>query len=122
MYETFVITALQKMLDYLQRDRKTQDLQKDEALKALLNAITKTLTHLDSRGDGVAFRDAEIELSRLWNEAAIQMRHVSKGLAIRLSDKADYWAARIEWSPEEIAAKQIRLAEIRDEFRKLVES
>lgn len=123
MGASVVIAPLQGLLSYFQRDRHHRDSQKDDALNALYLAVSRTLEYLEQSGGEKCFdRSEEFELSRLWGDAAQKVRHVSRGLALRLHDKADYWADQLEWSSEEVKTRQIELKRIRDELRRLLET
>ncbi|MGL6313085.1 hypothetical protein [Vibrio sp. WXL103] len=116
-----VIGPLQKLLDYFQRDRHFSSVKKDEAIRALQSAITETLEYIERSGGEKCFeRGTEYGLSAKWNEAAVLIRHISRDLAVRLHDKADYWADQLEWSPEEIQGREIELRAIREELRELI--
>ncbi len=121
MSGSVMLGPLQKLLEYFQRDRHHQSKQKDDALASLQLALTNTLQYVErSNGEKCLDRETEYELSQAWGDAAIKMRHVSRELAERLDNKAQYWADQLKWSQEEVIDKRIRLTEMREELHRLI--
>jgi len=121
MDSSVFLTPLQNLLAYFQKDAQFKSAQKDAALSAIDTALAATLKYIEkSNGQKCFDRDVEFELSGLWSDAAIKVRHVSRDLSIRLMDKADYWADRLEWSSSEVMHRQIRIVEIRAAYRELL--
>lgn len=115
------LSPLQNILSYFQKDAQFKSAQKDAAIAAVSAAINATLKYIEESGGHKCFdRDVEFELSSLWSDAAIKVRHVSRGFSHRLNEKADYWVDKLEWSPDEVMERKIRLVEIRQEYRDLL--
>lgn len=65
-------------------------------------------------------RDRERTLSRLWSEAAVDLRKVDPDLARRCLLSGDYWADPTEWSEEALEEARITLRELYDRARALL--
>ena len=116
-----LLGPLQNLLSYFQRDAQFKSAQKDAAITALSEAINATLKYIEKSGGEKCFdREAEFELAKLWSDAAIKARHISRDLSYRLGEKSDYWADKLEWAPSEVFERRIRLIEIRDAYRDLL--
>ncbi|TWT17110.1 hypothetical protein FQY83_17375 [Luteimonas marina] len=116
-----LLTPLQKLLEFFQKDRHHKDAQKDAALLAVSEAINATLKYEEESGGQKGFdRAQEYKLSQLWSDASVKVRHISRDLSRRLGEKTEYWADKLEWAPSELVERKIRLVEIRQAFRDLL--
>lgn len=97
---------LQGLLNTFQSERHYKDDRKDEALHAIHKALLETKKYIELSND-IEDRETEYELAQMWADASIKSRYASEELAQRLQDKSKYWADTIEWSREEILAKNI---------------
>jgi len=104
------------------RDVKASD--KEEYKKALLTlylAANETRIYIATlkrrkRPD----RDREARLSRLWSEAAVELREIDPDLAKRCLLKGEYWADPTRWTDQQIADARISLKELFDRARELL--
>jgi hypothetical protein len=88
------------------------------ALKSIYVAAFETKAYLASTDSRKS--DTELKLSRLWSEAAVELRPINFDLADRCLIKADYWADPSKWSQSQIDDARIGLETIISEARKLL--
>jgi hypothetical protein len=79
----------------------------------------------DAQPNGVD-RDKHLELSQLWNTAAIKSRFYlnqkgSDSEQAWMLDKAAYWLKQINWSDEEAIRRGIDLDSVEQRIRTLIE-
>ena len=88
------------------------------ALKAIFFAAFETKAYLAPGRPQDP--DTELQLSRLWAEAALELRPINFDLAERCLIKADYWADPSTWTPGQIDEARIGLDTIIDEAGRLL--
>ena len=65
-------------------------------------------------------RERERNLSRLWSEAAVELRKVDPDLARRCLLTGDYWADPTAWSEQALGEARITLKELYERARELL--
>lgn len=65
-------------------------------------------------------RERERNLSRLWSEAAVELRKLEPDLARRCLLTGDYWADPTEWSEQALQEARITLKEVYERARELL--
>lgn len=120
---SILLTSLQNLLTFFQKERHYKDDKKDAALEAINTALISTRQYIEeSQGQKCHDRLREFEISRLWADAAVKSRHANEELAIRLNDKSAYWSDKLEWSEEERNIRKIDLISIQDEVKALLKN
>jgi BMFP domain-containing protein YqiC len=114
--------ALNNFLIYLQNERIAKDKNYDEALLAILEALTETQTYLEDDSNTERNRVKELELSKLWDTAAIKIRKFDAELADEMKYKGLYWLERLDLSRRELYKKGIALRQIRQKYERLYSS
>jgi hypothetical protein len=93
------------------------------ALYAIYTATTETKNYISTWGRRKNHdTEKEIQLSKLWNEAGIKLRHIDNDLAQKCIIKADYWANPDEWTQGDIKASKVSLDLVIKEARILLEN
>jgi hypothetical protein len=115
-------TSLNSLLSYFQNQRIKKDERVDAALTAIVEAIAETTKYIERKNNKERDRMKELDLSRLWNTAAIKLRRIDSSLARRLQIKASYWEDTVFVPRKEILENGIALKQIRKEFEKLFSS
>lgn len=113
------LTPLQGLLNTFQTERHYQDRKKDEALRAIQEALLETKKYIELSA-GNENREREFDLAKLWADAAVKARHASEELAIRLNDKSKYWSQDFCWSEEEVLDKGIDFPTIEKQLDELL--
>jgi len=106
-----MIEIRNNFLIYLQTQRIEKDKNYDDALLAILEAITETQTYLEDDSITKRNRATELRLSKLWNTAAIKIKNLDPQLASELKYKGLYWLDQLNLSRREIYQKGIALRE-----------
>lgn len=115
-----LLSPLQGLLSYLQKDRHHRDDKKDSALHAINTALIETKKYIEQNG-GVSFdRDREFHLAQLWADASVKARHVSTDVATRLNDKSTYWSKKLKWSSEEVLSRRIDIDSLQEQVNELI--
>lgn len=92
----------------------------DRALTAVADALNETYLYyrdLPKKGRDL---DIEGELVKAWRNAAIPLRHIDAELARGCEHKSEYWLNPEGWDDQAIIDAGIRLADVRDRYRKLL--
>ena len=92
------------------------------ALKSIYVAALETkmyLAAIEDRGEPQN-HDTEAKLSRLWLEAALDLREIDPDLADRCLLKGDYWANPNRWTDEQVEESRINVNTVYEEARKLL--
>lgn len=100
-----------------QRERKEQE---RKAIKSLYVALNETLTYFRRLEHPELAKESEKDLfersiktedalSRLWMEAAIELRGVNEELSKRCFMKGVYWTERDRWTDAKIRSANIKL-------------
>lgn len=116
-----MIQALQGLLAQFQRERHRDEDREDAALMAIYVAAQETRLYIDRlRRCQAPDREAEEELARLWQKAAVPIRHFDPDLAERCMGKADYWLNPEAWSEEDIRANRIEIDRVYRQARNML--
>lgn len=116
-----MIKALQGLLDYFQRERHHQDDRQDAALMAIYVASQETKIYIERLRRGFKpSRDMEEALARLWQKAAVPIRHFDPDLAERCMFKSEYWLNPAEWSDKDVKEQRIEIERVYQEARGLL--
>ena len=118
MLDTLTNT-LNNFLLYLQNERIEKGKNYDEALLAILDALTETQTYLEDDTKAKRNRAKEIQLSKLWDIAAIKIRKFDAKLADELRYKGLYWLEHLDLSRRELYKKGIALRQVRQKYERL---
>ena len=111
--------SIKDLLAALQEQRNIQSERLDNALVAIVAAIAKTREYVERENSEKRDRTKELELSNLWELAAIKVRRVDPRLAKRLLFKSFYWRDAMSLPRKTILEKGIALRQVEDEFKKL---
>jgi hypothetical protein len=114
-----LLSTLTSILPTLQDKFFKKEKNLDEALTAIVEAVTKTKKYLERENIELRDREDELELSRLWGVAAIKLRKVDKVLAKKLRIKSLYWESTTKFSRKEILENGIALKQIKEDYEKL---
>lgn len=80
------------------KDAAQREKAREEALEALLAAVTETRAYLaDRRAGRRRNRDREGKISQLWYKASVRVRHLDKRLSRILAMKSLGWADAQLW-------------------------
>lgn len=116
-----MIKGLIELLKYFQDERHYKTDKRDEALKAINEAVQETRKHIRKVDEGEPENiDKEMELSSLWSKAAIPARYFSKQLAEKCYIKSGYWSEPDTWNYAQIKGEGITLDHIQEELKKLL--
>jgi hypothetical protein len=114
-----LLAPLQGLLDFFQKDRHhDEDMQQKveerrrEALRAMYSALVATHKYIEAQPDGMD-REKELELSKLWADAAIMSRTYLSTDEPWLMEKADYYLAKIKWPDERVKETGIDLMTVK---------
>jgi hypothetical protein len=114
-----LLGTLTGILPILQNKAFNKEKNLDEALTAILEAVTRTKKYLERENIETQDRNEELELSRLWGIAAIKLRRVDPNLAQKLQIKSLYWEATTRFSRKEILENGIALKQIKEDYEGL---
>lgn len=112
-----IITWLKLATD--EKKRSNEDYKK--ALLSVYFAANETKTYMATvkrRKKPDARREAE--LSRMWTQAAVEIRELDAELAKKCLLRGDYWADPTAWTQDELDQAKISLKEIFDRSRELL--
>ncbi|GAA0853704.1 hypothetical protein [Aliiglaciecola litoralis] len=119
-----ILDALQKLLDYLQKERHAQDEKTVAALNAINDALNETKKYIEfSGGQKCHDREREYQLSRLWDQASVavlSVKAIDPGFPTALHEKALYWADTYEWTSEVAEKKKIKIEHVEQQIAKLL--
>lgn len=117
---TAVVTSF---IAYLEAKKANKTSDAFEALRVVIDASEKTQTYLQKRAEGIERdRDTEYDLAARWSTAGFLMSRINKELSVRLSEKSRFWRTPDTWNPEQIQEKNISLASVTNDAKKLMES
>ncbi len=115
------LPALKGLLDYFARQRRRRTVQGDQALATLYAAACETKIYLEKlERTKRRNRRTEAQLSRLWAQAAVSVRHLDRELAGRLLLKSDLWASPQRWTKEGVTRNRIGIGQVWEDARKLL--
>jgi hypothetical protein len=117
-FSSFMI-AIKDLLEAIQKQKNVQEQRLDVALETIVEAIAETRKYIERDNSNERSRDKELELYKLWQQAAIKVRRVDSNLAERLEVKSLYWKDAMRLPRKEILEKGIALRQVEDEFKKL---
>jgi hypothetical protein len=115
----------------LRKEQKERKEQERKAIKALYVALNETLTyfrrleHPELAPPGTANeaqRNLRIEdsISRLWMEAAVELKDIQPQLSQRCFMKGVYWTDRDRWNDERVKDANIKLEALLDDAKALL--
>lgn len=115
----------------LRKEQKERKEQERKAIKALYVALNETLTyfrrleHPELALPGTtneAQRNLHIEdsISRLWMEAAVELKDIQPQLSQRCFMKGVYWTGRDRWNEERVKDANIKLEALLDDAKALL--
>jgi hypothetical protein len=125
----FAALALAKeWIEFIRSGSSVKNEKYERALEAVWEALNETKIYIGSIERRMANPDhsptdperarkdeAEAQLSRLWKNAALKIRHYDPDLASRLTRKADYWANPDKWSAADVIRARITIDEVDNE-------
>ena len=107
--------------DVNQQKLKEQREEEKGAIKALLDALTKTHIYLNDLESGMdSNRDREIELAKAWSTAAVSFLGINQKVAPLLQMKSEVWAHPESWSDKRVRKSKITIQEMSELARKLL--
>jgi hypothetical protein len=116
-----LIPGISKLLDYFSAEMRREEDKRDSALMAILAAAVETKMYLESlESNAPRNRTEETELVKLWQKAAIPVRHIDLDLAASCLDKADDWIRPQTWDISHVEAKRKELQQICSRIRQLL--
>lgn len=65
-------------------------------------------------------REREAKLSRLWSEAAVELRHIDRDLADKCLLHSDFLAEAMQWSDSEIDQARNSIKDVFEQARELL--
>lgn len=115
----------------LRKEQKERQELERKAIKALYVALNETLTYFrriehpefagpDNKDEFARNIKTEDALSRLWMEAAVELRDVNPDLSQRCFMKGVYWTDRDRWDEEKVRAANIKLEVLLEDARGLL--
>jgi phage-related protein len=108
---------------YLEAKKTTKTADAVQALQEIIIVSEKTETYLQKRANGIdRDRSSEYELAELWSRAAFRISRFDNNLSVRLCDKSEFWRNPDTWSVGPKAHKNISLASVTAEAKRLMES
>ena len=112
---------LLQFLRDLPRSRQAKSNQLRTAIASLQHAVLETQSYIAAGNRGEApKRDAEIELSRVWQRASLEFYRLDGDLANRLQLKAEYWRTPEIWTSQQVVDAGISLDQIAQLTRQLL--
>lgn len=121
---TQLVSVFQHIISWLKLANDEKQKDREDYKKALLSvylAANETKLYvatLKRRKKADIKRQAE--LSRLWTQAAVEIRELDAALAQKCLLRGDYWADPTEWTQEELESARISLKEIFERSRELL--
>jgi len=117
-----IFDRLLAVLGWIREDTRIANERKDAALAAVYQALVATRLYLTSRkGDGKRNISREHDIAELWHEASIPLRHINQEFAMIAFEKGGYWTDPDIWTDEEIEAKGIKIEQVTEATRKLLQ-
>ena len=104
----------------LRKEQKERQEQERRAIKALYVVLNETLTYFrriehpefaspENRAEFERNIKTEDGLSRLWMEAAVELKEVNRDLSQRCFMKGVYWTDRDRWDEKRVKSANIKL-------------
>ena len=106
-----VLSIFKEFRDWLLGiDKATLEHSKEEksAIKSLYTALSETKAYFADRKSAPSDRTRERQISKLWFEAASELKSIDKHLAERCFLKGDFWTDPDDWKQDE--GKQINIS------------
>ena len=123
MEVSLVITLLKEFRDWVlgvDKARLEHNKEQKSALRALYIALSETKGYF-ADGDTIdRDRNREKQISKLWFEAASELRSIDLSLAERYFLKGDYWADPTKWNQAEEDEINISIEEMTRLSRRLL--
>lgn len=118
-----IVALATSFITYLDTKKSANKATAVQALTYVIEASEKTQTYLVRRANG-AQRDREVEweLAEMWSIAAFQISRINQDLSIRLNAKSRFWRDPETWDTTLRAAKDIGLASVTNEARRVMQS
>lgn len=116
-----VLTIFDKILNIIglvKSGKLRRDDKIDSALKQIHEALVQTQLYL--RKNSMRDADKEFQLSKLWYQASIPLRHVDKGLANICNLKGGYWSNPDAWDDLETGEYDIAISNVETKVRELL--
>jgi hypothetical protein len=115
----------------LRKEQKERQELERRAIRGLYVALNETLTYFrriehpefagpDNKAEFERNIRTEDGLSRLWMEAAVELRDVNADLSQRCFMKGVYWTDRDNWDDEKVREANIKLEELLKDARALL--
>jgi hypothetical protein len=116
-----ILDGLISLLGPIATANREHSQMKDEALRAISNALDETyLYYRDIEHGHLQNRDREAMLVKYWSAAAISLRHFDEALAQRCDNKAEYWINPENYSNQDIENLGIGLESVRQAYKKML--
>lgn len=121
MEVTTALTIFDKILNVIGLV-KAGELQRNKEIDSALSAIHKALIETQSylRRKNSRNTDKEYQLSELWYQASIPLRHVDKELANICNLKGGYWSNPDAWNELRAGKYEIALNNVEEKIRELL--
>jgi hypothetical protein len=130
----FLLKAVDSIYSWfglLRKEQKERQEQERRAIKALYVVLNETLTYFrriehpefatpENRAEFERNIKTEDALSRLWMEAAVELRGVNQDLSERCFMKGVYWSDRDRWDEEKVKATNIKLEALLQDAKALL--
>jgi hypothetical protein len=121
-----LLAPLQGLLEFFQKDRHhVEDLsqkveeKRQDALRAMYSALVTTHKYIEAQPDGMD-RDKQLELSKLWADAAISSRTYLETDEPWIMEKANYYLSKIEWPHDRVVEAGIDLETVEKRISELI--
>ena len=114
-------------------ERRARHAEEREALLSLYTALNESRLYIasqdpsrfshrspDAGGANPRSAEREEQLSRLWIDASVKLRHINRDLAERCLIKSDYWAHPEAWDDTDVKKARIELDRVFREARALL--
>jgi hypothetical protein len=122
---TILISLFNQLREWLNRS-DTRSAREDTDMRAALKSVyvaafeTKAyLAAIEERGEAQN-HETETKLSRLWADAAVDLRHIDQDLADRCLLKGDYWSNPNIWTQEQVDESRINVDKVYADARELL--
>ena len=116
-----ILEGLTKLLGPIATLSKDRRELKDQALRAISNALDETyLYYRDMDMGSPRNLDREALLAKYWSAAAIPLRHFDQNLSSTCDQKSEYWINPDNYNQVEIGRLGIGLNDVRQAYRKML--
>ncbi len=100
-------------------DKKKEKNQKAfAAVEAIYEAANETIVFLNECSRKV--EKPNLNLSKIWSNAASKVRDLDEEMYWRLLGKAEYWSSPADWTTERIQKVRISIGGIREDSKKIL--